>query len=279
MAHGETDPNGPQTPRPKPPKENPNKPAVPQVVLNNAEKFNYDVVRTADGGWKLVHQGAGYHKPTDDEMKFLQHVTNKYGITQNGTADFVHSAFINGNLFRLSTGQGEFNGGASLTDEQLAAARARAGWTPEVGYDKALADYNAMQKQLGNPGSGALPTYLATPEGYQALLDSQRAGITGQTGTTASAPVYQPFTDISGSQQGVPGYPYTQYPDAASALTAAHTNLASHYASAAQAGDFAAAGAAQTALMGHQGLLPQNTGYTAPDTFDETHLYNEAQNR
>jgi hypothetical protein len=39
-----------------------------------------------------------------------------------------------------------------------------------------------MQKQLGNPGSGELPAWLATPEGYQAQIASQRANVAGQAG-------------------------------------------------------------------------------------------------
>jgi hypothetical protein len=86
---------------------------------------------------------------------------------------------------------------------------------------------------------------------------------------------------MSGQQQGVPGYPLTQYPDASSAMTAAHTSLASHYASAAAAGDFQTAATMQSALAVHQTLLPQNNGQASivPDTFSEQHLTQEAQYR
>ncbi len=251
---------------------------LPATVAKNAVKYGYNVVQRPDGSFVMKDPRVGYHKMTPDEIKFLQHAANKYDIATPGIADFNNAAYINGQFYHLATGQGESNGTGVLSDEQLAAARARAGWTPETGLAKATADYQQMQKELGNPGSGELPAYLATPEGYQAQLDYQRANVTGQATAAATGTgegTFQPFTDISGTQQGVPGYPITMHPDAATAMTAAHTALASHYASAATAGDFQTATALQTTLAQHQALMPQNTSaaYTPPDTFSEQDLY------
>lgn len=117
-----------------------------------------------------------------------------------------------------------------------------------------------------NPGAG--DNYVAGSAHHPT------AGAAPSTGD-----LYQPFTGVSGEQQGVPGYSLTQYPDAASAMTAAHTALASHYASAATAGDFNTAATMQSALAVHQSLLPQDTGFAVPDTFSEQHLTQEAQFR
>ncbi len=250
---------------------------LPAAVATNAAKYGYNVVQRPDGSFVIKDPRVGYHKMTPDEIKFLQHAANKYDIATPGIADFNNAAYINGNFYHLSTGQGEYNGNQALTDEQLAAARARAGWTPETGLAKATADWQQMQKELGNPGSGELPAYLASPEGYQSLLDQQRANVVGQanptTTDTTGGTAFQPFTDISGTQEGVPGYPVTQYQTAAEGLQAAHAALASHYASAATAGDFATATALQSTLAQHQALMPQGQAYTPPDTFSEHDLY------
>jgi hypothetical protein len=86
---------------------------------------------------------------------------------------------------------------------------------------------------------------------------------------------------MSGTQTGVPGYPVTQYATPAEGMMAAHTALASHYASAAAAGDFSTASALQGTLAQHQALMPQDMAVSnpVPDTFNEQHLYEEAQNR
>ncbi len=264
-------PQKPTDPKTKPSDTN----HLPAAVAKNAAKYGYNVVQRPDGSFVIKDPRVGYHKMTPDEIKFLQHAANKYDIATPGIADFNNAAYVNGQFYHLSTGQGESNGTGVLTDEQLAAARARAGWTPETGQAKALADYQQMQKELGNPGSGELPAWLATPEGYQAQLDSQRQSLTNPqtTDTGTGEGTFQPFTDISGTQQGVPGYPITMHPDAATAMTAAHTALASQYASAAEAGDFGAVNTAANALAAHQALLPQGTSYTAPDTFSEQDLY------
>ncbi len=261
--------------KPTDPKKPSNKP--PAILMKNAEKFGYNLVHRPDGSWVIKDPRVGYHQMTPDEIKFLQHAANKYDIATPGIADFNNSAYINGAFYHLNTGQGQYNGDQALSDEQLAAARARAGWTPETGQAKALADWQQMQKELGNPGSGEIPAWLATPEGYQAQIDSQRAAVNGQAAAAAGTGegTFQPFTDVSGTQQGVPGYPVTQYQTAAEGLQAAHAALASHYASAATAGDFATATALQSTLAQHQALMPQNTSvsYTAPDTFSESDLY------
>jgi hypothetical protein len=273
------DPNGPQTPRPAPA---PDKPKIPEVVRKNAEKFGYNIVQ-GPNGLVMKDPRVGYHKKSDDEIKFLQHAANKYDVATPGIADFKNAQYINGNWFHLTTGQGNYDGNAVLTDDQLAVARARAGWTPEVGMAHALDEYNRMQKQLGNPGSGELPAYLATPEGYQAQLDYQRASLTG-AGSTSAAPstegTYQPFTQMTQEQSGVPGYPLTTYADYGSAMTAAQGMLANHYASAAAAGDFTSANTAFTQLQAHNELTQSAAPapvYSGPESFSEADLYDKPQ--
>lgn len=94
----------------------------------------------------------------------------------------------------------------------------------------------------------------------------------GDAGTTDS--LYQPFTNFTSEQ-----YPVTPFADAGTAMDAAHTALASHYASAAAAGNFEAAGAAFGALQQHNDYMAQNTQQPQTNSFTEGDLYNEAQFR
>ncbi len=116
---------------------------------------------------------------------------------------------------------------------------------------------------------------LAEPVTWSRLQSALRDATTPAAATGTGEGTFQPFTDISGTQTGVPGYPVTQYQTAAEGLQAAHAALASHYASAATAGDFATATALQSTLAQHQALMPQNAAVPnyVPDTFSESDLY------
>jgi hypothetical protein len=131
----------------------------------------------------------------------------------------------------------------------------------------------------------ALPEGVTLPEGtdYKSPFGSPGPSSTpgGATAeTTGAAPLYQPFTQMTPEQSGVPGYQVTPYSDVGSAMSAAQGMLANHYASAAAAGDFDAAGKAFGALQQHQEYAAsQITPTPGPESFSEQDLYQETQYR
>lgn len=129
---------------------------------------------------------------------------------------------------------------------------------------------------LGSDGLYHDP-YMALPEGVTiegGPLTRPQPG-TGETRTGGTGEgIFQPFTNMTGTQQGVAGYPLQSFTDYGTAMTAAQTMLASHYASAAAAGDFASAGTAFKALQDHQSFMqPQAPTISSPDTFGESDLF------
>ena len=168
-------------------------------------------------------------------------------------------------------------------------------------YNKAPDPANAMSTTppnavLGSDGKWHDP-YMALPEGVTIeggpLTHPTAAPGTEETGrrlersaaerTGDGALKFQPFTGMTGEQTGVAGYPLTSYADYGSAMTAAQGMLASHYASAAAAGDFTSAGTAFTALQAHndfvnsQGSANPAAPSATPDTFSERDLYQTTQ--
>jgi hypothetical protein len=113
-----------------------------------------------------------------------------------------------------------------------------------------------------------LPGYTAPPPPVEGTDD------------TAGGSLYQPFTQMTPEQNGVPGYPLTTYADYGSAMTAAQGMIANHYASAAAAGDFDTAGKAFGALQQHNEMTQSAApapAYSGPEAFSEAELYDKPQ--
>ena len=168
------------------------------------------------------------------------------GLTERQVANFANPAAYRG--------MNDPNGGGRLLRDL----------TPEQLH--ALAKYAGDQKGTGLVQHGSTEAqanfFKAFPELQAKYMEL--AGVTAPATTvapppteetTSTGPLFQPFTGMTGEQTGVPGYPLTPYASFDEAMQAAQTNLASHYASAAAAGDFTAAGSAFTQLQQHQEFM------------------------
>jgi len=174
--------------------------------------------------------------------------------------------------------------------------------------EKYFAGIQKLQERLGDEVSGFVPpgwdsTSAAILEGRAPVpTSSDYAGVAawvaanpdaganyvsrsgkirkseGETTAGTNEGIYRPFTAMTGTQTGVAGYPYIPYADPQEAFSAAHMALASHYASAAAAGDFDSAGKAFDALQAHQEAMAP-APVPGPESFSEKDLFDEVQYR
>jgi hypothetical protein len=249
--------------------------------------------------------------PTEASVRRLMRQGLAAGLNEKQVGNFLNPAFYRG-------AADPFGGGKllhDLTPEQLTALSKYAGQQSGSGlsgtggataaqaaffeafpdlqtkyiemanvYNKAPDLTNGMSTTppnavLGSDGKWHDPT-KALAEGV--TLPGYTAPTPPGTGTetTGAASLYQPFTQMTPEQSGVPGYQVTPYADVGSAMSAAQGMLANHYASAAAAGDFDAAGKAFGALQQHQEYAAsQITPTPGPESFSEQDLYQETQYR
>jgi hypothetical protein len=298
------DPNGPQNPRPTPktgggtdPK---NLPKLTEKLRDQLEK------RFDEQGNFGTRAG-----PTESAVRRLMRQGLAAGLDEKAVGNFLNPAFYRG-------AADPFGGGKllhDLTPEQLTALSKYAGKQQGSGlsesggatgaqaaffeafpdlqtkyiamanvYNKAPDPTNGMSTTppnavLGSDGKWHDPTQaLAEGVTLPGYTPPPAPAEGGEDATAGS--LYQPFTEFTGEQTGVPGYPLTTYADYGSAMTAAQGMLANHYASAAAAGDFSSAQTAFGQLQTHQEFMGSQVVQQPPtDSFSEHDLYQESQYR
>lgn len=288
------DPGGPQSPAPGSGGAAPAKLPPLTQRLRDALERHFD----AQGDFGPA---AG---PTEAEVRRLIRNGLAAGLTEKQVSGFLNPAFYRG--VNDPAGGGKLL--HDLSPEQLraladyAATQSGSGLDHQGGSTNAQARFFEAFPELQQKYMSLANTYAkpfdptnaggTTPPGavlgsdgrYHNPNEPLPEGVTvpNQPSTTGGATpqegTFLPFTGMTPPQEGVPGYPLTPFATPAEAMTAAHTAIASHYASAAAAGDFETAGKAFDALAQHQSLLPQQS-LTIPDTFSEQDLAHEPQYR
>jgi hypothetical protein len=298
------DPNGPQNPRPAPgggtdPK---NLPKLTEKLRDQLEK------RFDEQGNFGTRAG-----PTEAAVRRLMRQGLAAGLDEKAVGNFLNPAFYRG-------AADPYGGGKllhDLTPEQLTALSKYAGkqqgsglsetggaTAAQAAFFEAFPDLQAKYVSLANvynkapsrtDGMSTTPpnAVLGSDGKWHDPTQDLPEGVTlpgytpptppaggGEAGDAGEGSLYQPFTQMTPEQSGVPGYPLTTYADYGSAMTAAQGMLANHYASAAAAGDFSSAQTAFGQLQTHQEFMGSQVVQQPPtDSFSEHDLYQESQYR
>jgi hypothetical protein len=289
------------------PGDTPTKPTSKPETVKLSEKLRDQLEKRFDDEGNFgTHAG-----PSEAAVRRLLKQGLAAGLSEKQVSNFLHPGFYRG-------AADPYGGGKlfkDLTPEQLTALSEYAGkqrgsglganqsaTASQAAFFEAFPDLQAKYVSLANvynKAPSATDGMSTTPP--NAVLGSDGkwhdptqdlpAGVTLPGYTPPAAPatdsgtgdggLYQPFTQMTPEQNGVPGYPLTTYADYGSAMTAAQGMIANHYASAAAAGDFDTAGKAFGALQQHNDMMGPvaPAAPMSPNSFSERDLYQESQSQ
>jgi hypothetical protein len=259
IAPGDT-PQKPTTPKP-------NDPASAKTLPKLSEKLRDRLEQLFDKEGNFGTKAG----PTEAAVRRLMREGLAAGLNEDQVGNFLHPGFYRG--VNDPSGGGRLL--KDLTPEQLTALSEYAGKQRGNGLEgqsstQAQADFFAAFPDLNRKYmelAGFTPEYIDQTFANQAASSAQKE--------EGAPQLYQSFTNFTGEQSGVPGYP-----DYATAMTQAQSAFANHYATAATMGDFTTAQTAFGALQQHNEMMAPVAPapvYSGPESFSEADLYDKPQ--